>query len=138
MNVASASLDKRARHDKSDVCDSNEYCYVNNGWYHVWQAMQMAKHTLVHETLLGTQVTIVVDMVRTVVTIGCSGRAFRLRVVVEGYGEHHWQIHQHQQPRKPHSSIVVITHYPKYCFNVAIKNKVCQNDSLVLKTASKV
>ena len=70
----------------------------------------MAEHALVYETLLGSEVTIVVDVMRTVVTIGHSDTALRLRVVVEGNGEHHWQIHQHQQPRKPHSSIVKMTH----------------------------
>ena len=107
---------------------------MNNGWNHVWQAMQMAKHTLMHEILLGCEVTIVVDMMRTVITIGSSGRAFRLRVVVEGYGEHHWHVHQHQQPRKPHSSIVVIAHhYPEYCFNITLRTIFFQNESIVLK-----
>ena len=101
---------------------------MNNGWNHVWQAMQMAKHTLMHEILLGCEVTIVVDMMRTVVTIGSSGRACRLRVVVEGYGEHHWHVHQHQQPRKPHSSIVVIAHYPKF---LPQKTRLIQDENLV-------
>lgn len=114
MNVAFTCLDKWARHGKSDVCNSNKYCYMNNCWYHIWQAMQMTKHTLMHEILLGCEVATVVDMMRTVITIGSSGSAFRLRVVVEGYGEHHWHVHQHQQPRKPHSSFVVLTHYPEF------------------------
>ena len=113
MNVALASLDKWTRHNESDVNHSNEYGYVNDGRHHVWQTMQMAEHALVHEILLGGKMPIVVDVMRTVVTIGRSGTALRLRVVVEGNGEHHWQIHQHQQPRKPHSSIVKMTHMCK-------------------------
>ena len=113
MNVALASLDKRTRHNESDVYHSNEYCYVDDGRHHVWQTMQMAEHALVYETLLGSEVTVVVNVMRTIVAIGRSGTALRLRVVVEGNGKHHWQIHQHQQPRKSHSSIVKMTHMCK-------------------------
>ena len=82
-------------------------------WHHVWQTVQLAKQTFMHTGLLRRKVTIMVDMMRTIVTIRRCGTAFRLRVVVESYGEHHWQIHQHQQPCKPHSSVVNMTHYPK-------------------------
>lgn len=90
MNVALASLDKWTRHNESDVNHSNEYGYVNDGRHHVWQTMQMAEHAFVHEILLGSEVTVVVNVMRTVVTIGHSDTALRLRVVVEGNGKHHW------------------------------------------------
>ena len=78
--------------------------------------MQLAEQAIVHETLVGTKMPIMADMMHTIVTIGCSGDSLRLRMVVEGNGEHHWQIHQHQQPCRPLSSIVEIAHYPKTLF----------------------
>ncbi|WP_302824670.1 hypothetical protein [Leyella stercorea] len=75
--------------------------------------MKLAEYALVHEVLLGCEMSIVVDVMRTFITIRFNGTTLRLRVVVEGEGEHHWQIHQHQQPGKPHSSIVNNTHCPK-------------------------
>ncbi len=116
MNVALASLDKWAGHDKGDVNHSNKYCYANNGWHHIRQAVQLAEQAIVHETLVGTKMPIMADMMHTIVTIGRGGGSLRLRMVVEGDGEHHWQIHQHQQPCKPLSSIVEIAHYPKTLF----------------------
>lgn len=89
MNVALARLDKWTRHGKSDVNHSNEYCYVYDSWYHVWQTVQLAEHAIVSETLAGSKVTTVVDMMLAIVTIGRNGNTLRLRVVVEGNGYHH-------------------------------------------------
>ena len=113
MYIALAGLDKWARNDNGDMSHSNKHCYVNDVWYHIWQTVQLAEYALVHEVLLGCEMSIVVDVMRTFITIRCNGTTLRLRVVVEGEGEHHWQIHQHQQPGKPHSSIVNNTHCPK-------------------------
>lgn len=119
MNVATASPDEWAGQGISDMSHSKEYCYVGKNWHHIRQAVQLAKHTLVHEALACSQVAIVVDMMCTIVAIGLSGTAFRLRVVVvEGNGKRHWQIHQYQQPGKPHSSLVRIVHSPYLLFVV--------------------
>ena len=77
MNVAFASLDKRARDCENDVNHSDKCRYVNNDRHHVWQTMQMAEHAFVHETQLGGEVTIVVDVMSAIVTIGGSGTALR-------------------------------------------------------------
>lgn len=88
------------------------------------------------KTLIGCQVTIVVDMMLTLVTMSRRGSSLRLRVVVEGNGYHHWQIHQHQQPRKPYTSIVEIMHYPKQSLYITtsyfrINTKVAKTDAKV-------
>lgn len=72
------------------------------------------------EGMLGCKVTIVVDMMLTLVTMRHNGNSLRLRVVVEGNGYHHWQIHQHQQPRKPYPSIIEMTHYPKPFYHISL------------------
>jgi len=89
--------------------------------------VQLAEHAFMSEGMLSGKVTIVVDVMLTLVTMRHSGSSLRLRVVVEGNGYHHWQIHQHQQPRKPYSSIVEMTHYPKpfyYISTIFIKEKI--------------
>lgn len=113
MDVALACLDKWARDDESDIKCGNECCYVYDGRNHVWQAMQMAEHALVHEIVLGIEVAIVVDVMRAVVAIESARAAIRFRMVVEGNGEHHWHVYQYQQPCEPCPSIVNPTHYPK-------------------------
>ena len=113
MDVALACLDKWARDDESDIKCGNECCYVYDGRNHVWQAMQMAEHALVHEIVLGIEVAIVVDVMCAVVAIESARAAIRFRMVVEGNGEHHWHVYQYQQPCEPCPSIVNPTHYPK-------------------------
>ena len=90
---------------------SYEYSYAYGSRYHVWQAVQLAEHAIVSEILTGCKMSVVVDMMLTLVTMRHSDSSLRLRVVVEGNGCHHWQIHQHQQPCKPHTSIVEFGHY---------------------------
>lgn len=51
---------------------SYEYSYAYDSRYHVWQAVQLAEHAIVSETLTGGKVTIVVDMMLAIVTIGHS------------------------------------------------------------------
>lgn len=75
------------------------------------EAVQLAEHAIVSEILTGCKMSVVVDMMLTLVTMRHSDNSLRLRVVVEGNGYHHWQIHQHQQPCKPHTSIVEFGHY---------------------------
>lgn len=119
MNVGLASLDEWAWHDKNDIGHSNECCYVGNCRHHVWQTVQLADHAIVGEALVGSEVSVVVDMMHAVITIRHGGSPLRRRVVVEGDGYHHWQKYQHQQPRIPFSLVVNIVHYPKtfiwYC-----------------------
>ena len=64
--------------------------------------------------MLCREVTVVMNMMRTLVTIGAS--AFYLRMVVESDGKQHWHIDQHQQPGKPRSSVIETTHYPNNSF----------------------
>ena len=90
---------------------SYEYSYAYDSRYHVWQAVQLAEHAIVSEILTGCKMSVVVDMMYAVITIRHGGSPLRRRVVVEGDGYHHWQIHQHQQPCKPHTSIVEFGHY---------------------------
>ena len=88
------------------------------------------------KTLISCQVTIVVDMMLTLVTIRRTNSFFRLRVVVEGNGNRHWQIHQHQKPRKPFTSIVEIMHYPKQSlYKITLDLKI---NTKVVKTDAKV
>lgn len=110
MNVATASPGKWARQGISDMSHSKEYCYASKNRHHIRQVVQLAKYTLVHETLAGSQVAVVADMMCAIVAIGLSGTTLPLCVVVEGNGKRHWQIHQYQQPGKPHSSLVGIAH----------------------------
>lgn len=49
------------------------------------------------DAMLCGNVSVVMDVVRTVLTILCSIFLHRI-VVVEGDSEHHGQIHQYQQP----------------------------------------
>lgn len=137
MNVATASPDKWAGQGISDMGHSKEYCYVGKNWHHIRQTVQLAKHALVHETLAGSQVAVVANVMCTIITIGLSGIAFRLQVVVvEGNGKRHWQIHQYQQPGKPHSSLVRIAHSPYLLFGVTGGGMTFQ-DSLELATCNK-
>lgn len=80
MYIALAGLDKWARHDNGDMNHSNKHCYVNDVWYHIWQTVQLAEYALVHEVLLGCEMSIVVDVMRTFITIRCNGTTLRLRV----------------------------------------------------------
>ena len=112
MNVALAGPDKWARYGESDVGNGNEYGHADNDRHHVRQTVQVAEHARVHKTRPGGKMAIVVDMMCAVVTRGHGSTALGLRVVVEGGGEHHRQIHQYEQPRKPYSSIVMMAHYP--------------------------
>ncbi|MCI5710781.1 MAG: hypothetical protein MR301_06505 [Prevotella sp.] len=89
--------------------DSYKHRYRDKSRNHVGQTVQLAQHTLVHEGVLSREVTVVVNVMRALVTIG--GLSFLRRMVVEGNGEQHWHIDQHQQPGKPRSSVVETTHY---------------------------
>lgn len=111
MDIALARLDKEARHGKGDMDHSNKCCYMNNGRHHVGQTLQMADRTLLGEALAGGEVAVVVDMVVAIGTIGSGRIPLLRRVVVEGDGQQHGQIDHHEQPGKPRSSIVVITHF---------------------------
>ncbi|WP_297225260.1 hypothetical protein [uncultured Prevotella sp.] len=51
---------------------SYEYSYADDSRNHVWQAVQLAENAIVSETLTGGKVTIVVDMMLAIVTIGHS------------------------------------------------------------------
>lgn len=118
MDATLTRLDNWTRQYQGRMDDCGKHRNLNDNRHHVRQAVQMAEHTVIGKSMTGGEVPVVVNVVRTVVTIvGCVG-TFRLRVVVESRGKHHWHIHQYQQPRKPHSSIVVMMHktmpYP-YC-----------------------
>ena len=57
-------------------------------------------------------------------------------MVVDGYGNHHWHVNQHQKPRKPFTSIVEIMHYLKQSLynttlDLRIKTKVVKTDAKV-------
>ncbi len=73
MNSAFTLLDKRTSHAEGNIGDSDKYRYPDDGRHHVRQAVQLAKHAFMSKGVLGGEMPIVVDVMRTVVTIGHSG-----------------------------------------------------------------
>ena len=83
------------------MSDSYECSYPYDGRHYLGHVVQLAERAIVIENACRSEMSIVMDVMCTIVAIGGCSNAFRLRVVVEGYGKHHWQINQYQQPCKP-------------------------------------
>lgn len=109
MDVAFAHLDKRTSRMEGNISDSHKKSHFDERWHHVGQSTQLAEQAFLNDSALRNEVSVVVDMVGAIVTIGRSS-SFRPRMVVEGDGKQHRHVNQQQQPCKLLSSIVDTSH----------------------------
>ena len=94
---------------------SKKQGYFEKDRHHIGQGTQMAERAFMNEIALGTEMAVVVNVIRAIETIEHSN-LFRHRVVVEGDGKQHRHINRQQQPCKLLSSIAKISHCPKTFF----------------------
>lgn len=109
MNVAFAHLDKRTSRMEGNISDRHKKSHFDERWHHIGQGTQLAEQAFLNDSALRNEVSVVVDMMGAIVTIGRSS-FFRPRMVVEGDGKQHWHVNQQQQPCKLLSSIVDTSH----------------------------
>lgn len=60
--------------------------------------------------MCGGNVSTMMNMMQTVLTIGRNDIVFHLLMMVEAYRHQHWQIHQYQQPSQTSMPSVNCTH----------------------------
>lgn len=71
--------------------------------------------------MCGGNVSTMMNMMQTVLTIGRNDIVFHLLMMVEAYRYQHWQIHQYQQPSQTSMLSVNCTH-PEINFVIRLLN----------------
>ena len=66
----------------------------HEGWSQIRSALQLAKHTVVHGILQGSQMAVVMNMMGTIGTIEIGMSSLRFTMVVKRNGKQHRQVNQ--------------------------------------------
>lgn len=109
QGAATASPDKWAGRCVCGTDCSRDDCHVNNDGHHIRQTAELAEWTVMRYAMMRRDMCVVLDVVRTVLTI-LLGIPLHCLVMVEGDCKCHGQIHEYQQPRYPSCPVVKCVH----------------------------